>query len=300
MLNKIFLTIFCLLISGTLFASEKEIKLSSAHALYFKSDINSCKYKLFISLPKNYEQEKNTTYPVVYLLDPYLNFAFLHNFTQYLSVKNELPKMILVGIGYDYRDDIASESPTCRGGNEPFKCRINRSRDYTNSKIPFPHVDYDEEYRKYHGGGRIFTDVIKKEIMSKIKKNYRVNDFNVLIGHSYGGLFASHLFFAGDDAFNNYIAISPSYWYNDDEIFGKFNPAIIKNASKMYVAFGAEESPLMLSSFAKMRDLIASYNKMASSDNIMDIKFQLLEEETHSSVPLSASIRGLKHIFMKK
>lgn len=60
---------------------------------------------------------------------------------------------------------------------------------------------------------------IQKEIMPLIQENYRVNDFSIVVTHSWGGAFTfSTLFSEYKDVFDAYLAISPSIGYNDRQL----------------------------------------------------------------------------------
>ena len=51
-----------------------------------------------------------------------------------------------------------------------------------------------------------------------MQKNYRVNDFRLLIGHSLGGYFALKTLYNHPKTFNGFVAHDPSIWFNDFEL----------------------------------------------------------------------------------
>ncbi len=59
------------------------------------------------------------------------------------------------------------------------------------------------------GGADNFVRFFKTELIPYINKNYKVEPFKVLIGHSYGGVFAMHALISDPELFDAYIAIDP-------------------------------------------------------------------------------------------
>lgn len=64
------------------------------------------------------------------------------------------------------------------------------------------------------------SEHLRKEVIPLIEKEYRVNDFRIIIGHSWGGAFIGNtLFSEQSDLFDAYIGISPSLGAIDGRIF---------------------------------------------------------------------------------
>ena len=64
-------------------------------------------------------------------------------------------------------------------------------------------------------GARNFRAFITEELIPEIEKKYRVSDEKGLIGESLSGLFVMETFFLTPQAFDFYIAMDPSLWWND-------------------------------------------------------------------------------------
>ncbi len=54
--------------------------------------------------------------------------------------------------------------------------------------------------------------------MPQISKRYRVNGDAGIIGESAAGLFIVEIFFLQPELFDKYIALSPSLWWNNEEL----------------------------------------------------------------------------------
>ena len=76
----------------------------------------------------------------------------------------------------------------------------------------------DLRFRPVHGAADVFLRFLSDELMPFVEKNYRTRPYKILVGHSYGGLFAIHALTTRPDVFNTYIAIDPSLHWNDQRL----------------------------------------------------------------------------------
>ncbi len=99
------------------------------------SEILNESRELLIHLPNNYSRCKDTTYPVLYLLDGQRNFAHTVGTLDLLNQSGMAQEMIVVGI-----------------------TNTERSRDFTPT--------YDESYNQWgiSGGADNFLDFLEKEL----------------------------------------------------------------------------------------------------------------------------------------
>lgn len=65
------------------------------------------------------------------------------------------------------------------------------------------------------GGARRFQDFIAAEVIPFIDANYRTGEGRALMGESLAGLFVVDTFLHRPQLFRDYIAISPSLWWDD-------------------------------------------------------------------------------------
>lgn len=65
------------------------------------------------------------------------------------------------------------------------------------------------------GGARRFQDFIATEVIPFIDANYRTGEGRALMGESLAGLFVIDTFLHRPELFRDYIAISPSLWWDD-------------------------------------------------------------------------------------
>src|SRR5215218_2956347 len=71
---------------------------TETYALQAKT--NGQDYRLFVSLPDSYNAKDSVHYPVLYLLDGNPFFSLLQSMQRFFVTGEEVPEMIIVGIGY--------------------------------------------------------------------------------------------------------------------------------------------------------------------------------------------------------
>ncbi len=272
---KIFLVIFLVLFSQLSFAEN--VTLPNTQIIKIKSKVNNIDYKIYISLPRNYETNTEKKYPIVYLLDRDYSFLIAHSIFQHFTERKRMEESILVGIGYED----SQEDSEAKLKNEQFPSyKKNRSRDYVPIKPNNVATDiYGFEYSAEMGGASKFRKFIKTELYDYLSQNFRINGKKTIAGHSYGGLFVVWSYLIDSKAFDNYIAISPSIWFNDNWVLSKVRPDRINKNAKLYISFGSEETERMKNGVIK---LISKLQE--SGVNNENLKYELIANEDHSSI----------------
>ncbi|UZR98988.1 alpha/beta hydrolase-fold protein [Chondrinema litorale] len=203
---------------------REEVETKPSIALWSQNVKDS--FNIYIKLPKGYDNKK--TSPVIYCLDANAYFDHICRIIEEISEQNILEVApIVVGIGY----------------TNAYIMDSLRVRDYT-----FP-VALPADSLTISGGGEHFYDFIKKELMTNINGNYRTDPKNsTLIGHSFGGYFTCFALLKDlheeQPLFNNYIATSPSLWYNDGYLIDQFNeqqPFEARDLPYLILSIGGEE-----------------------------------------------------------
>ena len=98
----------------------EKVELDGARERRFYSENVKQEYKLYINLPRNY-QDSDTHYPVVYLLDAQWDYPMLVSLYGPLNYDGDVPDLILVGVTW--------------GGDESTPHQ-NRLRDFTPTAVP--------------------------------------------------------------------------------------------------------------------------------------------------------------------
>lgn len=147
-------------------------------------------YHLYVRLPEGYNEATAQRFPVIYLLDGGITFPLLAAYYRYLSLAEELPPMIVVGISYGTDD--------WRQGNQ-------RSRDFT---APAPDQDH-------WGGAAAFHRLLEQELVPLVARHYRTDpQRRWLFGQSIGGQFVLYSALQRPGYFQGLIASNPALHRN--------------------------------------------------------------------------------------
>ena len=140
----------------------------------------------------------NDSLPVLYMPDGGEKEDFPH-------IANTLAKLI----------ESKSINPIILVGIE----NTERGRDLTG----FSKVKKDAKYCPPTDGAKNFRAFITEELVKEITKRYRVSNEKGIIGESLAGLFVMETFILHPEAFDFYIAMDPSLWWNNHSLTNSKN-----------------------------------------------------------------------------
>ena len=235
-------------------------------------------FGISVALPRGYTSS-DADYPVLYMTDADMWFAAATQIIRFMQVREELPQMLLVGIGY--------------GAEDTREWRTRRRRDLTPSHVP-------DEAGRPSGGAADFLRFIREELMPFVNENYRTSSDNALAGGSLGGLFALYTLFHAPDAFQRYIISSPSIGW-DDRVTLDYEAEYAATHSDLPATIfmsvgGLEETPggesRMITNMRQLADSLLS----RCYPNLR-LETVVFEGETHVSVIPAATSRGLRVIY---
>lgn len=162
-------------------------------------------FRVFIAKPQSPPPEAG--YPVIYLTDANAMFATL---VDTLRIRTGGPSSgvepaVVVGIGYptDKPFDVERRAfdLTPDTGGKALPLRPNGK--------PWPKT----------GGADEFLAFIENEVKPLVEGEVKIDTSReTLAGHSFGGLFALHVLFTRPDAFDAYVAGSPSIWFGGKHV----------------------------------------------------------------------------------
>lgn len=149
-------------------------------------------YRLRISVPS--VPPPAGGFPVLYVLDGNAWFEMADVLAR--AKVEEYGPLVVVGIGYPSAD--------------PFDDR--RLNDLTPTPPAEPQL-YGQGARV--GGADAFVEVVTARAPAQVAQVVKIDPSRrAIFGHSLGGLFVLHLMFTHPDAFDSYVAASPSIWWN--------------------------------------------------------------------------------------
>jgi predicted alpha/beta superfamily hydrolase len=266
MLNKIrFLLIFMPLlpaIPGLMAQHPESITLGTSHEI--KSLVLEEVRPYLVATPPGYENS-DMEYPVLYVLDGLSHFHHTSAAVNFLSRNGRMPEMIVVAIPNTGQ----------------------RTRDLT------PPTEESTRFPTAGGADKMIK-FLQSELIPQINRTYRAKPYRVLIGHSFGGLFALHTMVNHPGIFDAYISISPSIWWDENKLVDQAE-ALFEDENKLeghlYMTMGNEGGG-MLGGAWKFAAVLKEY---AGED--LTWHFALMEAETHGSVPYRSTYDGLEFIF---
>jgi predicted alpha/beta superfamily hydrolase len=227
--------------SATILASEMHL-MTSHHT--------GRTYRITISLPLGYSRSPGdgwpftdtpATWPVVYALDGNWCFGLVTDIVRQMAWCGRTTDAIVVGIGYP---EAASPIATYR------EWSIRRIADLTPVRDEAVEQSLERQHQqhaaKYDAGN--FHLFIQHEVIPFIEQTYRADPSRrVLVGHSYGGLFALFGLFATPELFDTLIVGSPSLSFGNRFTFQReeaFAQQHTKLPTNMFLYVGdLEEDP---------------------------------------------------------
>jgi predicted alpha/beta superfamily hydrolase len=146
--------------------------------------------RIAVRLPTGYSEKPNARYDVVYLIDggPEQDFPHIAGLAQSAEVNGTFEPFILVGIE-----------------------TVKRRQEITPAVAdPAP---YNAELGVTPGGSANFRRFIAEEIKPWVEARYRTSGRDSVMGESLAGLFVVETLFEAPQLFDDYIAVSPSLWW---------------------------------------------------------------------------------------
>jgi hypothetical protein len=189
-------------------------------------------------VPPTYEKG-NDSFPVLYMPDGGIKEDFPHiaNTLAKLIENKSIPPYILVGIE-----------------------NTERGRDLTG----FSEVETDAQYCPLTDGAKNFRAFITDELFTEINNKYRTTDKKGLIGESLAGLFVMETFMLEPEAFDFYIAMDPSLWWNNFNLVNETKNHLAnfptENKKLWFAGSGAEDISKHTQNLAKILETEAPEN----------------------------------------
>lgn len=280
-LVKQFILLFLCVGFGTKAQKIEAYKPVSNEVLKISSKILKEDRTVYIHLPKPDSLNPNKHFDVLYLMDGESHFDMLAQYTDYLSRwdVNVIPPMIVVGI-----------------------VNTKRTRDLTPTSSNINYFGKPDtnavSWMKPSGGNEQFLQFIKQELMPYIDGHYKTHDFKILAGHSFGGLASINCLLTHPDMFNAYIAISPSFWWDNEYMLKLANEKLNKDIklNKQFFYSDASEGIADSSSF---HTNLLKFNDILTTKGVKELRYtyKYYPTETHMTEPMPAYYDALRFIY---
>ncbi len=244
----------------------KEIIIGQSFSISSKIMNEERPYQVY--LPDDYEPNGNPL-AVMYLMDGDFHFHHTSGIVSFLKSQGSIPNMMIVAI------------PNTTDRTRDLTSPIEKNKEVL---VNMPTA----------GGANTMLAFMKEELIPYIDRNYNTNGYRMLVGHSFGGIFAVQALLTQGDLYDSYIAISPSMWWDDQSLVDKAERFLDSKPALdgyFYMTMGNEDGP-MLGGAMKLAALL---EEKAPKTFGWDLK--IMKEETHGSVPLRSTYYGLEAIF---
>ncbi len=255
-----------LLISVILFTSYVQANepIISGHVFSHHSKVLEEKRRFMVALPENYH-DNELNYPTLYVVDSDFQFQHVSAVIKNMTRMGKIPPMIVIGIANQGNADYVYQTTWAIQGEPEF------------------------------GGAELFFNYINEELVPNIDNNYRTNSNRILSGYSLGGLFTTYAMVKTETPFNAYLAMSPSYWFDDYSAQNSIAKYIDKNNGSK----NSLPSPLFLSVANEQGMGIAKVYQSLNHFNLNDWKlaFKKYPNENHFSTALPAFHDALSFLF---
>jgi len=248
--------------------ASKQYSLYNAIEKYMYSEVVADSFYILVSIPDDY-YSTDKRYPVLYVLDGDIAFGMAASIARYLQIGENIPELIIVGIGYGSLDKSAGEK---------------RRRDYRPTQA---------------GDAENFLNFLEEELLPFIDNNYRtVPGERAINGYSIGGLFGLYTLFTKPEIFNRYIIGSPSLTWDNYSIYNFEESSSEKIGEKkigLFISVGSEESDEKY--FEPIDGLVTQIQERNYTGVTLEAK--VFDGSTHLMGPPESLTHGLISIFNK-
>jgi predicted alpha/beta superfamily hydrolase len=261
-LRKVLFLVFVLVLLVSAFVSGQDIVIGQKTSLYSK--ILAEERQLWISLPPDYHK-KQKRYPVFYILDGANHFNHVTGLVRFLETNDKIPEMIIVGI-----------------------VSTDRNRDFTPQLIK-------NEYHHYptSGGADKFCDFLSKELFPAIETKYSTENYRLVLGHSFGGLFLTHVLLSRPEMFNAYLLASPNlHWIKQARLEGASDYLSGIKTTKRYAYITISKDEGITEPLKKLLESLEDGQQQKCKWH-----FELLEKDGHGTGAHRTVHSGLEYVF---
>lgn len=279
-------------------ATDPRYRAPRVHEHLIESQIVAQRFVIRVLEPIQ-RADDSERFPVVYATDSDEFFGGIANIARELQLVGEVPRFVLVAIGYeDERDaDILRMRDLF-----PHRVRHHFLRTVElllQSPLGTGHHSVDTIMGTTDAGD--FLRFIREELMPFIAARHPVvADDNSYYGYSAGGTFGLHTLFEQPDTFRRYILGSPAISYDGDHYGIEFARAFVGTGRGLQanVFMSAGELEEFYGKFDLVTGcyLMAKYLQNAAIPGL-DLKFRLFSGESHATAWTLAFSHGLRTLF---
>ena len=248
-------------------SADVAVPLAIGETFVIQSAVLNEARRINIYIPPGYSENPNSKVPVIYMPDGGITEDFLHiaGLVEVLVNNGTMTQHLLVGIE-----------------------NTQRRRDMTGPT----ENQTDKNIAPIVGGSAEFRRFIREELKPAISRRYRVTDDSSIVGESLAGLFVIETFLVDPELFNDFIAIDPSLYWNDEWLVKNTGALLASRAhrkTKLYITSSSDGNP------DTVRDFVNVLAKAAPAGVIWH--YESMPEEKHSTIYHPAALKAFRKEF---
>ncbi len=230
--------------------------------------------EVWVHLPYGYLDTLKEGYNVIYVLDAEWRFDVVRNIVFDFGANGLMPNSIVVGIPHVEMNDKRGKDLT-----------------FSHSRTEYDGEEVDSTWynSSNSGGGSHFYNYLSKELIPFIDQNYNTNKQDMLIGHSYGGYFASYIVNLENNPFEMLQVYDPSIWFGAGEVNEKIKQTNITKQVSVFVTYQPEPK------FHKEK--IEEMLKLMKKEKKVELGNRRFSKLSHNALFLFSLMEGLKWQF---
>ena len=197
------------------------IVVGSVHRIM--SSVYGNEQVLTVRLPRGYADNPDKRYPVLFSIDggPEQDFELLAGIAAEAEFSTSFEPFILIGVQTEDRYKQLTPAMT---------------------RLPLQRLKENYAERMVPGGATKFREYLAREVVPWATKRYRT-DRKIVGAASLGGLFVLDTFIEKPELFDDYIALTPSVWWDDGRIVDEAAQQLARHAAsdrRLYLTMGDE------------------------------------------------------------
>lgn len=249
----------------------------------FDSKVMQEKRDFAVYLPPSYGKS-NKKYPVIYLLDGdqrRLNaVAGIHDALSTEILEQQVNEAIIVAI--------------------PNSELAIRERDLTPTNVDWVFKGKLLEDFDNIGQADRFIEFFRQELIPRINSKYQTSEKRILVGESFGGLFAAHTLLTQPDVFTDYLIIDPTSLWDNNYLNRKYIELDYDKSrakANVWFSFANNEAfgDIGATNYQWGMELVSRLKKHPT----VKVSEQFFQHESHGTVALQSWYFGLRHLNKK-
>ena len=270
-----------ILLLAIAFSINAEDTNSFTHSYSVTSTVMNEDRLYHVYLPPSYDENKQHRFPVVYVLDGDIHrtraIAGMLEGLSTPTLERQVQQAIVVAI--------------------PNSTNAIRERDLTPTD-----VDWELNGRlleKFEGIGNAanYLDFFKSELIPQIDSQFRTSDKRVLVGESFGGLFAAYALLNKSEAFTHYLIIDATYLWDNNYLNRTLASNLVQQkipAGNVYFTFANNTAfgEIGETNLAWGYQFFDKLNAIQSDE--LTLQKRYFDDESHGTVALPSWYSGFK------